>query len=115
MNDPINLDFSYDEDAQKAFEAEEKVKEEAARQEQEQAMQEEVEATAPLNNKQKKKTEEGPEFFKTISEAFPSLEDQAADGKITTDEMSSRQRLVAGTIDSVMDLTSKFYHHAATC
>ena len=88
---------------------EQKVVQEAAAQQAQMEAQEEP-ATAPAEPaaQTEEKPQEGPDFFKTINEAFPSLEEQAADGKITTSEMTSRQRAVAGTIDTVMDLTSKF-------
>ena len=60
-----------------------------------------------LLHKQKRKKKDGPDFLGDMMDLHDlSLLMQGADGKIN--DMGGKARAVAGTIDTVMDLTSKF-------
>ncbi len=65
-------------------------------------------STEPQQPEPKPAKKKGGKFLDEMLDDLPSYAEQGADGKITTDEMGGKQRAVAGAIDTVMDMTSKF-------
>ena len=110
MNDPIQFDFSTYDEREKREQEEQTIREATAARESMEAQEETATATPePAAKETKQKEEKGPDLLDgMMQELGPSYAEQGADGKITTDEMTGSQRVVAGTIDTVMDLTSKF-------
>ena len=104
MNDELNIDTTvFDEEYEQQQLDAALQKGEAERQAA--AAQEEAATATPQPTEKK---EEGEFLGGMMEDLGPSYAEQGADGKITTDEMGGKQRAVAGTIDTVMDLTSKF-------
>ena len=109
MND-INFDTSVYDERQKEEELKKQQQQAATEAEMAEPEQESATATpAAQQPQQEEKKEEEGEFLDGMMEDLgPGYAEQGADGKITTDEMGGKQRAVAGAIDTVMDLTSKF-------
>ena len=110
MND-INFDTSVYDERQKEEELKQQQQQAAAEAEMAEPEQETATATPTAQQQQQPQQEEKKEegkFLDGMVEDIPSLEQQGEDGKITTDEMGGKQRAVAGAIDTIMDLTSKF-------
>ena len=100
----INFDTSAYDERQEEEELTQQLQEAEAEREAAAAQEEDAKATPQPTEKK----EEGEFLGGMMEDLGPSYAEQGADGKITTDEMGGKQRAVAGTIDTVMDLTSKF-------
>ena len=114
MNDPIQFDFSTYDEREKREQEEQTIREATAAREAMEAQEETATAAPEPVTKETEQKEEPEEktgvlanLDKFVEEETSRFESQREEG-FTTDNMSGRQRVVAGTIDTIMDLTSKF-------
>lgn len=113
MNEELNIDTTVFDEEYERQELERTLQQAEANRQAEAAKEEEkVTATPqPVQQQQKEEPEEPGGLFGTLNqfveEETGRFENQMEEG-LTTDNMSGRQRAVAGTVDTIMDLTSKF-------
>ena len=110
--DPIQFDYTTFDERKEREQAEEEIRQAAADRAAMEAQEETATAAPePAAEQTEEKPEEPGGLFGTLNqfvdEETGRFESQMEEG-LTTDNMSGRQRAVAGTIDTVMDLTSKF-------